>query len=85
MIAIYAKEKGSDDEFVKAWWKPSLYLSESKELRFELIHGYVCTNYLILYFTVLEKEKQGDRPNIIFHGQLAGVIDINLRYLRLTF
>jgi hypothetical protein len=82
---IHAKGKGSDEISAEAFRKTYPSSSKCEELGLELFLGDICTHNLILYLSVLEKQEQGDGTDIVFNGQLARIVHVDLDHLCLTF
>jgi len=51
---------------------------QSEKLGLELILGDAGADDLVLHFAVLEEQEEGDRADIVFHCEVARVVDIDL-------
>ena len=51
---------------------------QSEQLGLELILGDAGADDLVLHFAVLEEQEEGNRADIVFHCEVARVVDIDL-------
>lgn len=60
-------------------------LCECEELGLELLFGDVCADDLVFNFAIFEEEKERDGFDVVFHGEVAGFIDVDLADFCLAF